>query len=315
MTIVTSDITDLVGNTPLFKLNHIVPEEAAEIYVKLESFNVGGSVKTRTALNLILDAEKKNKLKPGDTIVEATTGNTGVGLALIGPARGYKVLIVMPDDVDSVRVEILKAYGAEIAFVDHERGINGLFEVAESYDQKEGFTFMRQFSNPANPETHIKSTGPEIVDALGKSPDGFVAGVGTGGTLSGTAAYLKRFNPDMIVHAVEPAESAVLHGNEKGPHEIQGIGAGIIPETLNTSIYDQVIDVTSQQAIDMTRKLAREESIFAGISSGANVFAAIEMAKQLGKGKVVVTIAPDTGERYMQSNIFMDKNSYTPRRD
>ncbi|MDK8502378.1 cysteine synthase A [Aerococcus sp. UMB1112A] len=315
MAIVTNDITDLVGNTPLFKLNNIVPENAADIYLKLESFNVGGSIKTRTALNLILDAEEKGRIKKGDTIVEATTGNTGVGLALIGVAKGYKVLIIMPDNVDAARVEILRAYGADIEFVDHSGGVNGLIEVGESYDKKDGYAFMRQFSNPANPETHIKSTGPEIYEALGQAPDAFVAGVGTGGTLTGTASYLKSKSSDMLVYAVEPAESAVLHGEEKGSHKIQGIGAGIIPDTLDTKIYDEVLDIPSEEAIEMTRRLGKEESIFAGISSGANTIGAIEVAKKLGKGKIVVAIAPDTGERYMDSGIFMDKGSYTPVKD
>ncbi|MDK7050114.1 cysteine synthase A [Aerococcus sanguinicola] len=315
MAIVSNDITDLVGNTPLFKLNHIVPEGAADVYLKLESFNIGGSIKTRTALNLIRDAEDKGRLKAGDTIVEASTGNTGVGLALIGPARGYQVLILMPDNADPARVEILKAYGAQVEFLDHEGGVNELVAAGEAYDQEEGYVFMRQFSNPANPETHFKTTGPEIYEALDQVPDAFVAGAGTGGTLTGTARYLRTKSKEVEIYAVEPAESAVLHGKEKGPHKIQGIGPGIIPDTLDTEIYNEVLDVSSAAAIDMTRRLGREESIFAGISSGANTVAAIEVAKKLGPGKIVVAIAPDTGERYLNSDIFMDRASYQPVRD
>lgn len=315
MAIVTNDITDLVGNTPLFKLNHIVPEGAADVYLKLESFNIGGSIKSRTALNMILDAEEKGRLQKGDTIVEASTGNTGVGLALIGPARGYQVLILMPDSADPARVEILKAYGAQVEFRDHEGGVDELVAAGEAYDQEEGYVFMRQFSNPANPETHVKTTGPEIYEALGQVPDAFVAGAGTGGTLTGTARYLRSKSEAVQVYAVEPAESAVLHGQEKGPHKIQGIGPGIIPDTLDTAIYNDVLDVSSEAAIDMTRRLGREESIFVGISSGANTVGAIEVAKKLGAGKIVVAIAPDTGERYLNSDIFMAKDSYEPVRD
>ncbi|MFO8069351.1 MAG: cysteine synthase A [Alkalibacterium sp.] len=300
-------VTELIGDTPLLQLNRVVPEGAADVYVKVESFNAGGSIKDRIALNMIETAEKEGKLNPGDTIVEATSGNTGVGLAMVAATKGYKAVFIMPDTLSVERRLLMKIYGAELELIPGAEGIPGAMTRAKALAAKDGYFMPSQFYNPANPAAHIKTTGPEIIEALdGKAPDAFVVGVGTGGTITGVGKVMKSHNPDAKVVAVEPEESAVLSGEGKGKHKIQGIGAGFIPEVLDTDIYDDIVTVSSGDAIEMTRRLAREEGLLVGISAGANVLAAIRYAEKLGKGKTVVTIAPDTGERYLSTPAFSE---------
>jgi len=300
-------ITELVGGTPLLKLNRVVPEGAADVYAKLELANIGGSVKDRIALNMIETAEKEGKLKEGDTIVEATSGNTGVGLAMVAAAKGYKAVFIMPDTLSVERRSLMKAYGAELELTPGDKGMPGAMARARELAAQDDFFMPSQFTNPANPAIHIETTGPEIIEALdGKVPDAFVAGVGTGGTVTGVGKALKLEDPSTRIIAVEPDESAVLSGREKGKHKIQGIGAGFIPDVLDTTIYDEIITVTSEEAMAMTRRLAREEGLLTGISAGANIAAAVRVAEKLGSGKMVVTVACDTGERYLSTPVFSD---------
>jgi len=300
-------VTELVGGTPLLKLNRVVPEGAADVYAKLELANIGGSVKDRIALNMIETAEKEGKLKEGDTIVEATSGNTGVGLAMVAAAKGYKAVFIMPDTLSVERRSLMKAYGAELELTPGDKGMPGAMARARELAAQDDFFMPSQFTNPANPAIHIETTGPEIIEALdGKVPDAFVAGVGTGGTVTGVGKALKLEDPSTRIIAVEPDESAVLSGREKGKHKIQGIGAGFIPDVLDTTIYDEIITVTSEEAMAMTRRLAREEGLLTGISAGANIAAAVRVAEKLGSGKMVVTVACDTGERYLSTPVFSD---------
>lgn len=302
---IAQSITELIGQTPLLKLNRLVPDDYADVYVKIEMRNAGGSVKDRIALNMIEEAEKEGLLKEGDTIVEATSGNTGVGLAMIAAAKGYKAVFVMPDTLSVERRALMKAYGAELELTPGEDGMPGAMDRAQTLAEQDNYFMPSQFKNPANPAVHIQTTGPEIIEALeGQTPDAFVVGVGTGGTLTGTGKVMKLHNPAAQIIAVEPHESAVLSGREKGKHKIQGIGAGFIPDILERDLIDEIITVTSEEAIDMTREVARKEGLLVGISSGANIAAAIRVAKQLGKGKTVVTVAPDTGERYLSTPVF-----------
>lgn len=302
---IVQSVTELIGETPLLKLNKIVPEGAGDVYVKLESMNIGGSVKDRIALNMIEEAEKAGELKEGDTIVEATSGNTGVGLAMVAAAKGYKAVFIMPDTLSHERRALMKAYGAELELTPGENGMPGSLERAMELAEQDNFFMPSQFKNPANPSAHIKTTGPEIIEAFdGETPDAFVAGVGTGGTVTGVGKVLKLHNPSTQIIAVEPAESAILSGKEKGKHKIQGIGAGFIPDILDTDVYDEVLTVTSEEAIETTRRVAREEGLLVGISAGANITAAIRVAEKLGKGKRVVTIGCDTGERYLSTPVF-----------
>lgn len=302
---IVQSVTELIGETPLLKLNKIVPEGAGDVYVKLESMNIGGSVKDRIALNMIEEAEKAGELKEGDTIVEATSGNTGVGLAMVAAAKGYKAVFIMPDTLSKERRALMKAYGAELELTPGENGMPGALERAMELAEQDNFFMPSQFKNPANPSAHIKTTGPEIIEAFdGETPDAFVAGVGTGGTVTGVGKVLKLHNPSVQIIAVEPAESAVLSGKEKGKHKIQGIGAGFIPDILDTDVYDEVLTVTSEEAIETTRRVAREEGLLVGVSAGANITAAIRVAEKLGKGKRVVTIGCDTGERYLSTPVF-----------
>ncbi|MER2064156.1 MAG: cysteine synthase A [Alkalibacterium sp.] len=301
-------VTELIGDTPLLQLNRVVPEGAADVYVKVESFNAGGSIKDRIALNMIETAEKEGKLKAGDTIVEATSGNTGVGLAMVAAAKGYKAIFIMPDTLSVERRSLMKIYGAELELTPGDEGMPGAMARAEALAEQDGYFMPSQFTNPANPAVHIETTGPEIIEALdGEVPDALVVGVGTGGTVSGAGKVMRVQRPDVKIVAVEPEESAVLSGKEKGKHKIQGMGAGFVPDILDTKIYDEVLTVSSDDAIDMTRRLAREEGLLVGISSGANVAAAIRMAERLGKGKKVVTVAPDTGERYLSTPVFSEE--------
>ncbi|MFP3091350.1 cysteine synthase A [Treponema sp. TIM-1] len=299
------DVTELIGNTPLIRLNRLVPPGAAEVLVKLESFNAGGSVKDRIALNMINAAEAEGKIKPGDTLIEVTSGNTGIGLALVAAVKGYRLIVVMGDNVSLERRQIIQAYGAEVVIVSAVGGIKNSFDKAAELIAEHGYFEVKQFENPHNPEIHRRTTGPEIETALaGKIPDAFVAGIGTGGTITGAGAYLREKRPDIRIVAVEPDASPVLSGGEPGPHVIQGIGAGIIPKVLNRDIYDEIIRVTNDEAVDLARRLAAREGLFLGYSSAAAIFAAIKTAEKLGAGKRVVTVAPDTGERYLSTPLF-----------
>ena len=304
MTIYNS-ITELVGKTPVIKLNSIVPEGSADVYVKLEAFNPGSSVKDRIALRMIEDAEKAGTIKPGDTIVEPTSGNTGIGLAWVGAAKGYKVVIVMPDTMSVERRKIIQAYGAELVLTPGSEGMKGAIAKAEAIAAERNGFLPLQFENPANPEVHERTTGQEIVDAFGKDGlDAFVAGVGTGGTVSGISHTLKKNNPAVKVYAVEANESAVLSGEKPGPHKIQGISAGFIPNTLDTNAYDGVRRVSSEEAFELARAIGGAEGFLVGISSAAAIYAAIEVAKELGSGKKVLALAPDNGERYLSTTLY-----------
>ncbi|MDU2564157.1 MAG: cysteine synthase A [Streptococcus lutetiensis] len=300
-----NSITELIGNTPIIKLNNIVPEDAADVYVKIESFNPGSSVKDRIALRMIEDAEKAGTIKPGDTIVEPTSGNTGIGLAWVGAAKGYKIIIVMPETMSLERRKIIQAYGAELVLTPGSEGMKGAIAKAKEVAAEKNGWVPLQFANPSNPAVHEATTGAEIIEAFGpKGLDAFVAGVGTGGTVSGVSHALKKANSDIKVYAVEADESAVLSGEKPGPHKIQGISAGFIPDTLDTKSYDAVIRVASDDAIITSRNLGGKEGFLAGISSGAAIFAAIEKAKELGKGKKVLALLPDNGERYLSTSLY-----------
>lgn len=302
---IVENVVDLIGNTPIVKLHNIVPEDSADVYVKLEFFNPGSSVKDRIAQSMLEAAEKEGKLKPGDTIVEPTSGNTGIGLAMVGAAKGYKVVIVMPDTMSIERRKLMKAYGAQLILTPGAEGMKGGIAKATELAKEDGYYMPLQFDNPANPDVHEKKTGVEILEAFdGDTLDAFVAGVGTGGTVTGVGRALKAHDPATKVYAVEPAESPVLEGGKPGPHKIQGIGAGFVPKVLDESIYDAVIEVPSDAAIEMARKVGQEEGILVGISSGANIYGALEIAKKLGKGKKVLAIVPDNGERYLSTSLY-----------
>ena len=298
-------ILDLIGNTPIVNLNYIAGTEDAEIWAKLESFNPGGSVKDRIALSMIETAENVGKLKPGGTIIEPTSGNTGIGLALISAVKGYRLILTMSEAMTLERRQTFQAYGAEMVLTPASKGMMGAVEEAELIFKNNPDYFMpMQFENPANPEIHRKTTAVEIIDALGSEIDGFVAGVGTGGTITGTGEILRSGKSDIWIAAVEPAGSPVLSGGEPGTHKIAGIGAGFYPGVLNTKIFDEVITVTDEDAMSMTKRIAREEGILAGISSGAAAWAALKVAKRLGKGKKIVVIFPDRGDRYLSTGLF-----------
>ena len=303
-------ITDLIGGTPLLKLNSIVGDEEtqAEVYGKLEYFNPAGSVKDRIARAMIDDAEKSGALKPGAVIIEPTSGNTGIGLASVAASRGYKIILTMPETMSVERRNLLKAYGAELVLTDGAKGMKGAIEKAEALAKETPGSFIpSQFTNPANPSAHKASTGPEIWEDTDGKVDIFVAGVGTGGTLSGVGVYLKSKNPNVKVVAVEPAGSPVLSKGTAGPHKIQGIGAGFVPDTLDTDIYDVIITVENEDAFETGRTLARKGGVLVGISSGAAVYAASQLAKRPeNKGKVIVALLPDTGERYLSTPLFAE---------
>jgi cysteine synthase A len=302
---IANDITELIGNTPIVKLNRVVPKNAAEVYVKLESFNAGGSVKDRIALNMINAAEAEGRIKPGDTLLEVTSGNTGIGISLVAAVKGYKALIVMGDNVSTERRQLMQAYGAEVVIVSSVGGIQTSFNKAKELVEQYGYFEVKQFENPHNPEAHYKTTGPEIVEAFGgKIPDAFVAGIGTGGTITGVGQYLKKLRSDIKIVAVEPDASPVLSGGKGGPHKIQGIGAGIIPQVLDTGIYDEIIRITNDEALNFARELAAKEGLLQGYSSAAAVLAAVRVAEKLGAGKKVITLAPDTGERYLSTPLY-----------
>lgn len=303
-------ITDLIGGTPLLELTNYekANELNAKIYAKLEYFNPAGSVKDRIAKAMLDDAEEKGFLKPGAVIIEPTSGNTGIGLASVAASRGYKVILTMPETMSVERRNLLKAYGAVLVLTEGAKGMPGAIAKAKELAEQTPNSYIpSQFTNPANPAVHLKTTGPEIwADTDGKV-DIFVAGVGTGGTLSGVGAYLKSQNPNVKVVAVEPATSPVLSGGKAGPHKIQGIGAGFVPDTLNTDIYDEILPVQNEDAFVTGRALARSEGVLVGISSGAAVFAAAQLAKRPeNAGKVIVALLPDTGERYLSTPMFAD---------
>lgn len=300
-----NNIRELVGHTPIVKLNKLVPEGAADVYVKLEYFNPGSSVKDRIALNMIEAAEAQGLIKPGDTIIEPTSGNTGIGLAWVGASKGYKVVIVMPETMSLERRKLIQAYGAELVLTPGTDGMKGAIAKAnELAEERQGFIPM-QFQNQANPAVHEATTGPEILEAFGPTGlDAFVSGVGTGGTVTGVSKVLKTANPDIKIFAVEADESAILSGEKPGPHKIQGISAGFIPDTLDTASYDGVVRVSSDNAIATTRSVGGAEGFLVGISSGAAIYAAIEVAKELGAGKKVLAILADNGERYLSLPAF-----------
>ncbi len=303
-------ITDLIGNTPLLRLTNYIEANAlgADIYGKLEYFNPAGSVKDRIAKAMLDDAEEKGLIKPGAVIIEPTSGNTGIGLAAVSAARGYKIILTMPETMSVERRNLLKAYGAEIVLTDGAKGMSGAIAKANEIAASTPNSFIPgQFTNPANPAMHRATTGPEIWRDTDGKVDIFVAGVGTGGTLSGVGGYLKSQNPNVKVVAVEPASSPVLSKGVSGPHKIQGIGAGFVPDTLDTSIYDEIIAVENDDAFATGRTLARKEGLLVGISSGAAVWAAAQLAKRPeNKGKLIVALLPDTGERYLSTPMFSD---------
>lgn len=300
---VYENLIDLIGNTPVIKLNNIFSGDIADIYVKLEAYNLGNSVKDRAALGMIEAAEKAGKLKPGGTIVEPTSGNTGISLALISKLKGYKVILVMPDTMSVERRSIIVAYGAELILTEGKKGMNGAIEKAgELIENNPDFFMPQQFKNSANPLKHYETTGEEIIKDL-PDLDAFVAGVGTGGTISGAGKRLKEFNSEIKIVAVEPQESPVISGGKPGPHKIQGIGAGFVPDNLDLSVVDEVIEIPTERAFEICRILA-ENGLLLGASSGANIAAAYETAKKLGKGKKVLTISPDSGEKYLSLNIW-----------
>jgi len=299
-------ILDLIGNTPMIRLHKLAGEGDAEVWAKLEGFNPGGSVKDRPAFAMIEDAEKAGRLKKGMTIVEPTSGNTGIGLAMVAAVKGYRIILTMPESMTVERRRLLEAYGAELVLTPAEKGMKGAIARADEFVAS-GREYFKpdQFGNPANPQVHRRTTAKEILAFTGaRKIDAFVAGVGTGGTITGVGEALKKKFKNIKVFAVEPAASPVLSGGQPGPHVIQGIGAGFIPPILNTKVYDEIIQVTNDQAADTARRLAHEEGLLVGVSSGAACWAALQIAARLGKGKRVVTLFPDGGERYLTTGVF-----------
>ncbi|MEG0260692.1 MAG: cysteine synthase A [Lysinibacillus sp.] len=305
MSKLANSVAELVGKTPIVKLNNATGENEGTVYVKLEYFNPGSSVKDRIALAMIEAAEKDGSLKPGGTIIEPTSGNTGIGLAMIAAAKGYKAILVMPETMSLERRNLLRAYGAELVLTPGPAGMKGAIAKSEELSAEHGYFLPQQFKNLANAEVHRLTTGPEIVEAFdGLKLDAFVAGIGTGGTITGAGTVLKDAFPGIEIIAVEPKDSPVLSGGNPGPHKIQGIGAGFVPEVLNTDVYGAVFQVENETAFEVARKVAREEGILCGISSGAAIYAAIETAKRLGKGSHVLAVVPSNGERYLSTPLY-----------
>lgn len=309
---IVQSITELIGDTPLVRLNRLVPEDSAEVYVKLEYQNPGASVKDRIAISMIEVAEQEGILKPGDTIVEPTSGNTGIGLAMVAAAKGYKAILVMPETMSLERRNLLRAYGAELVLTPGSEGMNGAVRKAEELVKENATYFLpQQFKNQANVKVHRETTGPEIVEAINSLDgklDAFIAGIGTGGTITGAGEVLKKNFEGIKIYAVEPAASPILSGGTPGPHKIQGIGANFVPDILNREIYDGVLTVENEEAFEYARRAAKEEGILCGISSGAAISAALKVAKELGKGKRVVAVVPSNGERYLSTPLFNFEN-------
>jgi cysteine synthase A len=301
---VAQSITDLIGQTPVVKLNRLTTEDMADVYLKLEFMNPGSSVKDRIALAMIEAAEENGTLKEGDTIVEPTSGNTGIGLAMVAAAKGYKTVLVMPETMSMERRNLLRAYGAELVLTPGPEGMKGAIAKADELSKENGYFMPQQFKNQANPEVHRRTTGKEIVAQFPDGLDGFVSGIGTGGTITGAGEVLKEKYPEIKLYAVEPTDSAILSGGKPGPHKIQGIGAGFVPDTLRTDIYDEVLTVTNEEAFEYARRAAKEEGILGGISSGAAISAALKVAKKLGAGKKVLAVIPSNGERYLSTPLY-----------
>ncbi|HGA1024988.1 TPA: cysteine synthase A [Bacillus cereus] len=301
---VAQSVSELIGKTPIVKLNRIVESDSADIYLKLEFMNPGSSVKDRIALAMIEDAEKNGLLKEGDTIIEPTSGNTGIGLAMVAAAKGYNAILVMPETMSIERRNLLRAYGAELVLTPGPEGMGGAIRKATELAKEHGYFIPQQFKNQSNPEIHRLTTGPEIIEQMGDQLDAFIAGIGTGGTITGAGEVLKEAYKDIKIYAVEPADSPVLSGGKPGPHKIQGIGAGFVPETLDVEVYDEIIQVKTEQAFEYARRVAKEEGVLVGISSGAVIYAATEVAKKLGKGKKVLVIIPSNGERYLSTPLY-----------
>ena len=300
-----SHIHETIGNTPTVKLSRISKDIESDIHLKLEWFNPGGSVKDRIAKEMIEEAEKEGLIKPGDTVIEPTSGNTGIGLALVCASKGYNLIVTMPDTLSIERRKILKGYGAELILTDGKKGMKESIATARDLADKHGYFMPMQFDNPANPNAHRKNTALEIIEDF-KSLDAFIAGVGTGGTLTGVGETLKAHYESVDIVAVEPDDSAILSGNEPGPHKIQGIGAGFVPDVLNTDVYSSIQRITNEEAFETARLLARKEGLFVGISTGANVAAAIKYAKANKNVKTILTVSPSNAERYLSTDLFKD---------
>ena len=304
---VYNNVTELIGKTPLLRINNLTGANDGTVLMKLERCNPGGSVKDRIAYSMIKKAEEEGRLKPGGTLIEPTSGNTGIGLAMVAAALGYKVILTMPETMSIERRKLLKAYGAEIVLTPGTEGMKGAIKKAEEIlAETKNAIIPQQFENPANPAIHEKTTGVEIWEDTGGRIDYFVSGVGTGGTLTGAGRYLKERNPELKIIAVEPANSPVISGGDPGPHKIQGIGAGFIPAILDTELIDEIYKITDEEAMETARQAARKEGILIGISSGAALAAALKIAQKAGKGKTIVAIAPDTGERYLSTELFAE---------
>ncbi|MCP8618194.1 cysteine synthase A [Salirhabdus salicampi] len=300
---VFENIAEVIGNTPIVKLKK-VDDNSADVYVKLEYMNPGSSVKDRIAYSMITDAEENGLLKQGDTIIEPTSGNTGIGLAMVAAAKGYKAVLVMPDTMSQERRNLLRAYGAELVLTPGSEGMKGAIRKAEELQKENGYFMPQQFDNEANPKIHEQTTGKEIVAQMGEQLDAFVSGIGTGGTITGAGKVLKENYDNIKIYAVEPEASPILSGGDPGPHKIQGIGAGFVPSILNTEIYDEVITVSNDEAFESARETAKNEGILGGISSGAAIHAARQVAANLGKGKKVLAILPSNGERYLSTPLY-----------
>ncbi|GIO10370.1 cysteine synthase [Brevibacillus reuszeri] len=304
---VANSITDLIGYTPLVKLNRVVTEDSADIYLKLEFFNPGSSVKDRIALAMIEAAEADGSLKPGDTIIEPTSGNTGIGLAMVAAAKGYKSILVMPETMSIERRNLLRAYGAQLVLTPGAEGMGGAIRKAEELAKEDSTYFIpQQFNNLANPAIHRETTARELLEQAQEigGVDAFISGIGTGGTITGVGQVLREQYPNVHIVAVEPAASPVLSGGKPGPHKIQGIGAGFVPQILDTGVYDEIIKVENEDAFETARRVARTEGILGGISSGAAIHAALQVAAKLGKGKKVIAIIPSNGERYLSTPLY-----------
>lgn len=301
---VAQSITDLIGQTPVVKLNRLTTDDMADVYLKLEFMNPGSSVKDRIALAMIEDAEESGKLKAGDTIVEPTSGNTGIGLAMVAAAKGYKTVLVMPETMSMERRNLLRAYGAELILTPGPEGMGGAIRKAEELSKEKGYFMPQQFKNEANPKVHKNTTGKEIIAQFPDGLDAFVSGIGTGGTITGAGEAIKEKYPEAKIYAVEPTDSPVLSGGKPGPHKIQGIGAGFVPDILKTDIYDEVLTISNEEAFEWARRAAREEGLLGGISSGAAIAAALKVAKKLGKGKKVLAVIPSNGERYLSTPLY-----------